>query len=153
VRAEALEQVVEDVHALELHLEQVLGHARHELGSELADCGRRHRTGDLEDHRLEADGADVALLLLAGEHLLHQLHHDVLHLLLVHLAHERREALDGEALHIGALVVQQLEHALADLALAVRVRLERLLGELSEQVGRRHVAEVLVPARRTRASS
>ena len=54
--------------------------------------------------------------------------------------------LDSQALHIGRLVVEQLEHALADLALAVRVRLEGLLGELGEQVGRGHVAKVLVPA-------
>ena len=38
---------------------------------------------------------------------------------------------------------EQLEHDLADLAIAVRVGLEGLVEELGEQVGCRHIAEVL----------
>lgn len=68
--------------------------------------------------------------------------------LLVHLAHQRRQALHRERLHVRRLVVDQLEQALAHLALAVRVGLEGVLGELGEEVGGGHVAKVLVPVLR-----
>eukprot|EP00965_Chrysotila_dentata_P223263 6193475-Pleurochrysis_carterae.AAC.2 len=59
---------------------------------------------------------------------------------------ERRHApLDGEPLHIGRRVVEQLKDRAADLLLALRVGLERLLLQLRQQIRSGHVPKVLVP--------
>ena len=78
-------------------------HALDQLRGEAPNGRRRHRRGHLEHHGLEADRADVSLLLRASEHLGAELGHHLLHARLVHLADERREAFDSQRLHLGGL--------------------------------------------------
>lgn len=50
------------------------------------------RGRQLADDGLEADGGDVSQLLFVGQHVGAQRVHDGLHLVLLHLAHQRAQA-------------------------------------------------------------
>eukprot|EP00953_Heterococcus_sp_UTEX-ZZ885_P031025 16334-Heterococcus_DN1.PRE.1 len=96
------------------------------------------------DERLQADGVDVAQLSLALQDEAAQLVADLSDLGLLHLLQQDAQALDSNALHVVAGVVELQQHCLADAALKGGVELH-ILAQLSAQITRGHVALILVP--------
>mmetsp|Transcript_16020 Transcript_16020/g.48982 ORF Transcript_16020/g.48982 Transcript_16020/m.48982 type:complete len:203 (-) Transcript_16020:46-654(-) len=145
-RGKVLEHIVQDLEAADGHLHGGSPDAVKEARRQSAHCRARRRLGHLRKHRLEADAADVALLLFAVLYHLEELVHHVVDVGGLHAPHEQWKALDGKALHVPCCVAQELDDHVAQFALALMVHLEGILLQLPEQVGGGHVPKVLVPA-------
>mmetsp|Transcript_23648 Transcript_23648/g.67313 ORF Transcript_23648/g.67313 Transcript_23648/m.67313 type:complete len:335 (-) Transcript_23648:8-1012(-) len=146
VVAEPLEEIVEHVGALLLHLDRgVRGDAVKHLRQHVLARLLAARSGQLGQEALQARGVDVADLRLPLEHELAELGEHLPDLLLLELAHNLGKALDGVPLHVNALILELLQEGRADPLLQVYVKHLTGEGDLVHEVGRRHEALVLVP--------
>lgn len=102
---------------------------------------------NVDDNLLEGDARNLIQHIVARDDVGAQLIQDDVHTVLLRSHHHAADALDGQILHLGIAILQQLQDDAHDTLLGVVVQINRPLLQLAQQIVRCHEPEVLVRRR------